>query len=1027
MTFKERSAVSLSILLLIGAVLTPSAPAGEEIDRLLEKLGTKRGICVVLGQSNCELAIKLARESDLLVYVQLPDAQHVERARRAAEAAGLDAKSLQIDQGDLSRLHLADNLADGLIVAGEMSRLSEAEVMRVLRPRGRALIAGRELVKPVSAEVDDWTHPYHGPDNNPLSQDRLILAPYLTQFLADPRYGPAPQAAVAAGGRLFNAFGHVAWHRREEPLLNTLAAFDGFNGTMLWKRPLPEGLMVHRNTMIASPEVLYLADDKSCKLIDPATGKTIDEIAPPVDVAGGTFWKWIALDDGVLYTLMGEAEQRDPTMRWKREAHGWPWTGISRGYNQPENPWGFGRNLLAIDPKTKTVLWRHHEEEPMDGRAVCMKNGRIFAFRFGTYLTCLDAKTGRVLWRKTKTADPELFQTLGPYLPRQSWQTNWRTTAYLKCSDRALYFAGPQIAKLLAVSAKDGEILWQHPYDNFQLIIHTDGLYGISGPWGNNVSKKLDPLTGKVLAEFPVGRRACTRPTATSDSIFYRAMGGSVRFDLASARPRWISPMRPPCFDGVTVANGLLYWCPFVCDCQLSLNGLTCVGPAGNFDFSPDDSQTGRLEKGRPSPPAPFPTSGARGEETKPAGALLVSAADWPTFRANNRRSATTRAVIPETAGLLWRKNPSAVAGVRPTAPVAVGDLIFLAGSDGVVRALDGNTGRQRWQAYTGGEIRIPPTVCDGRALVGSGDGWVYAFEASSGRMCWRFRAAPARRKIPVYGKLLSTWPAASGVLVEDGTAYVAAGIVNYDGTYVYALDSATGEVRWCNDTSGHLDPAAHTGVSVQGHLLLNDNRLYLAGGNAVSPAVYDARTGRCLNDPATLARCESTSPRGWELFLVGDRVIACGCPFYTKPGIPVYDHTVTEKLLHASAAEHDVVWFNGNRLLCYEPLDKKKLSQCVTGEKIARHITQAWGKFGASEKPLWQHNCPGSTAIAVASGAVVIADASRVAALDIQSGKPLWSQPLPASPVPWGLAVNRKGRVVLTLTDGQVLCMGRP
>ncbi|MHC4074737.1 MAG: hypothetical protein ACYTGS_22375, partial [Planctomycetota bacterium] len=134
----------------------------------------------------------------------------------------------------------------------------------------------------------------------------------------------------------------------------------------------------------------------------------------------------------------------------------------------------------------------------------------------------------------------------------------------------------------------DGRILWQHPYDNFQLIIRDDGLYAISGPWGNNLSKKFDPLTGEILAELPTGRRACTRPTGTSDSILFRAMGGSIRLDLDSARPRWLSPMRPPCHDGVTVANGLLYWWPFACDCQLSLNGLTCLGPAGDFDFTPD-------------------------------------------------------------------------------------------------------------------------------------------------------------------------------------------------------------------------------------------------------------------------------------------------------------------------------------------------------------------------------------------------------------------------------------------------------
>jgi len=1012
MTYKRSFIINLGLVFLAGAVVAQSSFAEEKTQLLLERLGVNSGICVVLGDPSCELAIKMARESDLLIYVQLHNFEEVDHARRKVEAAGLNATHLQISQGDLSHLHLADNVADALIAVGTTSKLSEAEVLRVLRPQGRALLEQRRLVKPIPDGMDDWSHPYHGPDNNPVSQDRLIRAPYMTQFLADPRYGPSPQSAVAAGGRVFKAFGHVAWHKREEPFLNTLVAFNGFNGTMLWKRKLPEGIMVHRNTMIATPDTLFLADDKSCKLIDTVTGKINGQIIPTVDVAGGTFWKWMALENGVLYALVGEAEQMDVTTRWNRQAHGWPWTGISKGYNQPEHPWGFGRNVLAIDPKTRTVLWRYHEDKPIDGRAICMKNGRIFAFRFGTYLTCIDAQSGQVLWRKTKDNSPEFFETLGEYLPRQSWQTNWRTTVYLKSGDGALYFAGPQLGKLLAVSTEDGRILWQHPYDNFQLLIHPDGLYAISGPWGNNLSKKFDPLTGEVLAELPTGRRACTRPTSTLDSLLYRAMGGSVRFDLASARPLWLSPMRPPCHDGVTVANGLLYWWPFACDCQLTLNGLTCLGPAGDFDFTPDSTWQNRFEKGH--------------GDTAKVEMLSASTADWPTFRANNQRTTTTSAFVPETGSLLWQTNPSALEGVRPTAPVAVGGLVLLAGSDGVVRALDSSSGREQWKAYTGSEIRIAPTIWKGRALVGSGDGCVYAFEATTGRLLWRFRAAPAERMIPVYGRLLSTWPAASGVLVQDQTAYVAAGLLNYDGTYVYALDPVTGNVKWCNDTSGHLDTQANTGVSVQGHLLLYEDKLYLAGGNAVSPAVYDIHDGKCLNDPAPLASCESTSPRGWELFLAGNRVIACGRPFYSHPDIPVYDHTVTKKMLHASNGRRDIVWLDNSKLLCYEPLDRDALSRCVTDEKIPRHITQAWGKFKVSEKPLWQYDYPGSVAVAVSKNAVVVADTSQVVAIELRRGKRLWSQKLPSAPVPWGMAVDRMGRVILTLVDGQVLCIDK-
>ena len=68
----------------------------------------------------------------------------------------------------------------------------------------------------------------------------------------------------------------------------------------------------------------------------------------------------------------------------------------------------------------------------------------------------------------------------------------------------------------------------------------------------------------------------------------------------------------------------------------------------------------------------------------------------------------------------------------------------------------------------------------------------------------------------------------------------------------------------------------------------------------------------------------------------------------------------------------------------------------------------------------------PDSIAVAVTKNAVVFADASQVTALELRSGKRLWSQTLPSAPVPWGMAVDGTGRVVLTLVDGQVLCIGR-
>ena len=45
------------------------------------------------------------------------------------------------------------------------------------------------------------------------------------------------------------------------------------------------------------------------------------------------------------------------------------------------------------------------------------------------------------------------------------------------------------------------------------------------------------------------------------------------------------------------------------------------------------------------------------------------------------------------------------------------------------------------------------------------------------------------------------------------------------------------------------------------------------------------------------------------------------------------------------------------------------------------------------------------------------------ITALGLENGSVLWSQPLPAKPVLWGLAVGRHGHIVVTLIDGTVVC----
>lgn len=1008
--------------------------AGGDGADLARRIAVRRGVCIVLGDTGGPASLALARDTELVVYAQLAQHEDAQRVCRAVDQAGLYGTRIYVGTGTYARLHLADNLADAVVALGAGLKLDEHEVLRVLRPGGRALIGQKEIVKPVPAGSDDWSHPYYRPHNNMLSRDQLIRPPYLTQFLAGPHYAPAPQAYVSAGGRLFCAFGNVAFHQRSEPFLNTLLCVNAYNGVLLWKRDLPCGAMVDRNTMIATPETLYLADDKSCKLIDSATGEVRDELVVPAQLAGGTFWKWMGLENGVLYAMVGASEGQDETKRWRRRAHGWAWDNVSSGFGRERYSWGLGRTLLAIDPETKKTRWHHQEERPIDSRAICLRDGRLYLFSPptgeptpdagapGPYLVCLDTEAGTEVWRVTREdsvgGEVNLFEAVGEFGKRAgSPNSGWHSARYLRCANDMLYFAGPPIKNLVAASAKDGEVRWvkRDPF-GFQIIVREDAVYAFAGQgdrkfkWAPRTGHRYDPRTGEELGDLP-GRRACVPATGTQHSVFTRAFGGTLRYDTAQQEATYINAVRPSCFGGVVVANGHLYWGPWQCDCSLLIFGLLANAPAGDHEFGRKATETERLQVAKAGPPA---------------ADLVTSEKDWPTLRGDNRRTGKTRVVIPGKAEQAWEWKPAGA--LRPTAPVAAGGLVFFSGSDGIVRAIEAEAGSVRWQAYVGGAVNYPPSIWQGRVYVGSGDGWVYALDAGTGRLLWRFRAAPVERRIMVHGKLLSTWPAASGVLVQDGVAYVAAGTFHYNGTHLYALDAVTGQIKWQNNTSGDVDAGTaigRVGVSVQGHLLANQKTLYLAGGLFYPAACFDLASGRLLNKPSR-RRPGMYGPGASELYLTAQGVGVTGKRLYQHPDYIGYKGGWGGDAWNMPEFS---VPLEGSRRLAAWGASQSTHIACVDGVRYYRPPKIRKGK---DEGIIWECRCD-FAALAVGPNAVVATtsrprftsrvEEARLVALSLTDGKLLWEHTLPAAPLRWGLAVDRSGRVIVALQDGRVLC----
>jgi outer membrane protein assembly factor BamB len=955
------------------ALLGSGDPQSDDAAGLLKKIGLKRGIVAVLQPAPAGLPVELARASELVVYVQSTDAAAVAALRASAENAGLLGSRVFAEEGKPARIGLADNLADAVIAPADVPR---AEVLRVLRPGGRAIHAGAVLAKAFPDGADEWTHPYHGPDNNPQSKDQVARGPFLTQFMVTPWYGAMPQMSVMSGGRIFKVWGNRTSAQPQWGVMDTLLCSNAWNGTELWRRPLSAGFMIQRNTMVATPELLYLADDVSCKRIDAATGELRDEIVVPEGLSDGPVWKWMALEKGILYALVGEKEKAvEPVKTGAFRGAGWPW------WKTPDYAFGFGRTILALDVATKKAVWSYRDELPIDSRAMCMAGGRIFIYSHQKFLGAVDAATGKLLW---KSADEKALGAIGEHDAAQHWMKGYSASSYAKATDKAIYFAGPQRTKIAAVSASDGRLLWEMPGGNSQLVLRDDVVYALGEGKINDTmsSLKIHPISGEVLAKFP-SRDRCTRATGSAQYIFTRGgKGGSTAaFDVSSADPHLglVSPMRPACHDGVVVANGLFYWGPWMCRCDGTQIGVISLGSGGTFDYAAE-AKEGRRE----------------GSAAK-AAPLEVSPEDWPTFRKDNARSTRSAAALPAQLTPKWESAPKAPA--TATAPVAAGGLVLVAGSDGIVRALEAASGKERWKAYTGGDVKYPPSIADGRVFVGSGDGWIYCHEAASGTLLWKFRAAPVDRKVPLYGTLSSTWPVGSGVLVQDGVAYAAAGNANLDGIHVYALDATSGEIRWQNNTSGHLE-GEKSGAGVQGHLLLHDGAIYMAGGNLVPIARYDLKDGTFSRVPG---------PRGKDLFVLDGRVQQSGVGLYWRPEDSHY------------------ISFAGFPLeKGYVAVTEQQLGVALSRDEKGK-ISFAW-----SAKPTLETN-----AVLVMKDGLIVAGVDRtgtgadvkttasIAGLSLADGKVLWKHALPASPSGWGLARDQAGRIFVSLQDGRVLCYG--
>jgi outer membrane protein assembly factor BamB len=553
-------------------------------ERIVAETRITSGYCVVLGCGRGRLAYELARRTRLKVIGIDDDQAAVADARKALDEAGVYGVRVTVQQGSLSKLPLANYLAnlivsERLLTDGKLPG-SAAEMYRLLKPAGgiaclgstkltaadleawlktggvtTAKLTDRDGVwatvdRPPLPGAGDWTHQYGSPDNAACSQDDLVRGDARVLWFGQP--GPRPMvdrgarnpAPLCAAGRLFIQGDRI------------LFGLDAYNGAILWVLQIPELVRANiprdASNMAAAADALHVVVGNKCWRLDPATGKRLATfVLPdnPPDDKHEYEWGYVARKGELL---IGSAVKRGSGYvagqgEWY-DGPGWESDKVAssalfaRDAATGQPRWEY-RGGAIINP-TITIADGHiYLVESRNPQALDRPTGRLGKEVLKeTYLVALDAQTGRRVWESP--TDFSQFQRVF-YLAHAK-----NTLVAVGSSDRY---------HVAAFDATTGARKWQ---DDFKWVgeDHHGGAMQHPTIVGDTVYvefRAFNLTDGAARTGLPRRGHGCGAQSASKHLFLYRG-GYHMQCDIATMRQSQIAPARSGCWLGLIPAAGLI-------------------------------------------------------------------------------------------------------------------------------------------------------------------------------------------------------------------------------------------------------------------------------------------------------------------------------------------------------------------------------------------------------------------------------------------------------------------------------------
>ena len=599
---------------------------GKAAEEIVDRTGCKRGFCLLVGLETGQLAVELAKRTELLVYAVDDDPAVVARVRKAVDKAGVLGGRVSIECWPINEIPYADYFAnllvsESVLVGENLSKedtIDPDRLLRMLKPVGGTVLVkfpeeatggvdmfgqwlqGSTIGPQLEVSTKDgwlqvlrgsipnsgsWTHLYANSGNSACGDDRAVTTPLGVLWFGHPGPGDMVNRHRRAAGPL--AIDGRLLIQGE----NVLMAYDMYNGLKLWERRIEGAMRVNAShdggNLVVNKAGFFVAIGNRCLQLDPATGETVAEHTFPPDVESAKRrWGYTACSENFLYgsRVSGTyVSDRVFAVDFRRGKPAWTY----QGKRISNNSIAIGDGTLYLIDASATKEDRAIAIEASRARIPLMREEERAAAEKALenpdirMLVALDATTGELRWKEpidvTHCGGGTLslihangsLVVFGVYLDGHYWRE---------------FFAGDFDTRRIAVlDAQNGSFRWSRAVGyRVRPLVIGDTLHTEPWAWDLETGEprtRVNPVTGKEDRwQFARAGHHCGLPIGSPNCLFFRSHNLGY-YDLnRDDGTMHFGAQRPGCWINFIPAGGLVLMpeasagcmCPFPNMCSVA-------------------------------------------------------------------------------------------------------------------------------------------------------------------------------------------------------------------------------------------------------------------------------------------------------------------------------------------------------------------------------------------------------------------------------------------------------------------------